>query len=93
MGRGKHSGLIFPLTARLAHIEGKANSRRKGQKTHLASLPNPNPRLGQAASRIRLGKRLREDTSAAGYVLEPRPTKVEDEDEKHKNEKTLMRLS
>jgi hypothetical protein len=48
-----------------------------------------NPRLGHAASRIRQGKPLREDKPAAGYGLEPRPTKaVEDEDDdEYENEK------
>src|SRR5579859_723897 len=80
MGRGKHFGLIFPLKARLAPIEQKPNSNRRGRNTP-CEFAKSNPRLGHAASRIRQGKPLREDKPAAGYVLEPRPTKaVEDED-------------
>jgi hypothetical protein len=48
---------------------------------------------GHAASRIRQGKSLREDKPAAGYILEPRPTKaVEDEYENEKGDHESEKL-
>ncbi len=70
----------FPLEARLVPTEQKPNSGRRDGNTR-SEFAKSNPRLGHAALRIRQGKPLREDKPAAGYVLEPRPTKaVEDED-------------
>jgi hypothetical protein len=75
MARGKHSAVIFPLGARLVRTEQKPNSSRTDKNTP-SEFAKSNPRLGHAASRIRQGKPLREDKPAAGYVLEPRPTKA-----------------
>ena len=88
MARGKHSALIFPLGTRLVRTEQKPNSGRRDGNTR-SEFAKSNPRLGHAALRIRQGKPLREDKPAAGYVLEPRPTKaIEDEDDdEYENEK------
>ena len=86
MGRGKHSALIFPREARLAPTEQKPNSSRSDRNTP-SEFAKSNPRLGHAASRIRQGKPLREDKPAAGYGLEPRPTKAVEDDDEYENEK------
>jgi hypothetical protein len=74
-------------------LSNRSPIQTEGAENTPGEFAKSNPRLGHAASRIRQCNPLREDKPAAGYGLEPRPTKVEYEDEKRSTKRKTPSVS